>query len=292
MEKTKPKVAVVVGGGGLKSFAAIPLFSFLEQQHIDIDVLVGCSGGAVMSGLYAFGYTPGHIMEKILPSVIKSLFRPNYRALLAYANLPFGKMDRSSAFFSPKPLMNFAHKIFGDSSFSDLKVKTIFQATDFETGEGVCLDTGDLASAIYASSAIYPFLPPIQRDGKWLFDGLYSAPVPILTAIRQNPDIVIVLDFLEKLKENPSGAMETMMHLSKLYAKTIIGYQMVLSVDLSPAEIIWMKVNFDHYLSIWDVAKFPLILDAGEKALEHIKPELLKLFQHFENRSTPESEPS
>jgi len=278
MENDKPSVVVVIGGGGLKSFAAIPLLSFLEQQQIDINLLVGCSGGSVASGLYAFGYSPDEIEKKILPSVRKSFFRPNYRALLAYANLPYGKMDRSSAFFSPKPLMKFARQIFGDATFADLKIKTVFQATDFETGESVCLDHGDLASAVYASSAIYPFLPPIKLDGRWMLDGLYSAPIPILQAIKQNPDLIIVVDFLEKLKENPTGPMETMMHLSKMYAKTIIANQNVLSVNLSSAEIIWMKVKFDHYLSIWDVDKFPLIHNAGQKALDSIKEELMNLF--------------
>lgn len=148
---------------------------------------------------------------------------------------------------------------------------------DFQTAEGCCIEKGDLASAIYASSAIFPFLPPNHREGRWLFDGVYSAPIPILLAVRRNPDIIIVLDFLEKLQENPQGHMESMMHLSKLYAKTIIGYQMALSVDLQYSEIIWMKVKFDRYLSFWDHGTIPAILAAGQAAMEKIKPELTSL---------------
>jgi len=281
LKSPKPKIAVVVGGGGLKPFSAVPLFRFLEDQKIGIDLLVGCSGGAIMSALYACGYTPEYVFDKILPLVSKSLFRPNYKAWMALGHLPFGKLNRNSALFRTQPLYRFARKWFDDTRLEDLRVKTIFQTTDFQTGEGIGLENGDLVTALFASSAIYPFLPPVKINDRWLFDGVYSAPVPVLQAVKRNPDIIIVLDFLENLQENPEGPLESMMHVSKMYAKTIIGYQNVLSVDLLNAEIIWMKVMFDHYLSIWDTEKFPLILEAGQKALENIRNELELLIAKY-----------
>lgn len=277
----KPRIAIVVGGGGLKPFAAIPLFRYLEDQKISIDLLVGCSGGSIVAALHACGYTPDDVYERIIPQVGKKLFRPNYRAWLGLGHLPFGRLNRTSALFKAQPLYKFARKWFGETRLENLKIKTVFQATDFQTGEGVGLEQGDLVSALFASSAIYPFLPPVHMDGRWLFDGVYSAPVPILQAVKRNPEIIIVLDFLEKLQENPEGPLESMLHVSKIYAKTIIGYQNFLSVDLLDAEILWMKVKFDHYLSIWESEKFPLILEAGQKALENIKGELTLLINRM-----------
>ncbi len=47
----RPKVGVVIGSGGLKALSAIALFEFLNEAQIDIDLLVGCSGGGLMADL-------------------------------------------------------------------------------------------------------------------------------------------------------------------------------------------------------------------------------------------------
>jgi len=56
LSKRKPRIGVVIGGGGLKCLAAVSLFEFLNEKDIDVDLLVGCSGGAIMAALYGAGY--------------------------------------------------------------------------------------------------------------------------------------------------------------------------------------------------------------------------------------------
>ncbi len=280
MIKPAHKVAVVVGGGGLKPFAAVPLFEFLKKMDIPIDLLVGCSGGSILSALHAMGFSGDEIIEKFVPLIRKSLFRKNWRAVLALSSLPFGKLDRTSALLLQKPVLEFAKSVFGNRQLEDLSPKTVFQVTDFQTGEGMGLERGNLATCVYASSAIFPFFPPVQINGRWLFDGVYSAPVPILQAVKRNADVIIVLDFLEKINENPSGVMDSMMHLSKLYAKTIMSNQMALSLNIHGAEIIYMKVKFEKYVSIWETDSFPVIFKAGHLALDRIKDDLLRAVGH------------
>jgi len=55
-DKARPKIGVVLGSGGIKALASIPLFDFLYDAGIDIDLLVGCSGGGVIAGLRGAGY--------------------------------------------------------------------------------------------------------------------------------------------------------------------------------------------------------------------------------------------
>ena len=59
----KFKVGLVVGAGGLKAAAAIGLFKVLLEHDIDIDIVVGCSGGSIVGALIASGLDPDAITE-------------------------------------------------------------------------------------------------------------------------------------------------------------------------------------------------------------------------------------
>jgi len=278
-----PKVAVVLGGGGIKPYSAIPLIRFLESEKIPVHLLVGCSGGSIMVSLWASGYTPDQMLYEIAPRLSKSTFKANWKAFMSIANLPFGRLDKESALVHAGPIQKFLKGIWGDMRLEDLKTKTVLQVTDFQTGEGIGLDSGVLADCVYASSAIFPLLPPIKIGDRYLFDGAYTAPVPILQAIKHDVDIIIMVDFLEKVQKDPQGIFENLMHTGKLNAKTITANQMALSLDLHRAEIVYMKVEFEKFISFWEIEKFPSILEAGEKAVAKIRDEFLFFYQQISN---------
>lgn len=112
-----------------------------------------------------------------------------------------------------------------------------------------------------------------------MFDGGFSAPVPVLQTIKYGADIVIVVDFMEKIQPDPKGAYQTMMHVSNLLAKTIISQQMALSIALHNAEIFYIKVPFETDISIWQTERIPEILEAGQLAIDRSKEELEFLLQ-------------
>lgn len=218
MSKNVPKVAVVLGGGG------------------------------IMAALWASGYTPEQMLKEVAPRLKRSTFKANWRAFMAMGNLPFGRMDKESALIHSGPIRKFMKELWGDTRLEDLKTKTVLQVTDFQTGEGIGLESGLLADCVYASSAIFPLLPPINIGQRWLFDGAFTAPIPILQTIKHKVDIIIVLDFLEKIQQDPKGIFDCLLHTGKLNAKTITATQMALSIDLHHAEIIYMKVEFEKLI--------------------------------------------
>ena len=277
----EPKVALVLGGGGIKPYSIIPLLKFLDSQSIKLNLVVGCSGGAIMSALLASGYSTGEIVNRIVPSLKKNLFKTDFRALASIARLPFSRMDKEKAFIKAAPIRKFFRELFGNRRLEDLRLKTILQATDFESGEGVGLETGDLADSVYASSAIFPLLPALKMGERWLFDGGFSAPVPVLQAVKNSPDIIIVADFQEKLNPNPRGYFEAALHTGKTYTKTITSAQNCLSIDLHEGEMIYVKVLFEKYISIWEIDKLPAILEAGEVAMEKAKGEIMLAWDHY-----------
>ena len=65
MKWTGKKVALVLGGGGVRGFSHIGVLKVLEEEGIGIDLIVGTSAGALIGGAYASGQTPGDIQAKI-----------------------------------------------------------------------------------------------------------------------------------------------------------------------------------------------------------------------------------
>jgi NTE family protein len=279
MVQSQPKIAVVLGGGGIKPYSAIPLIRFLEKHEIPVEILVGCSGGSIMVSLWASGYSPDRMLKEVAPRVNKSTFKPNWRAAMGVAGLPYGNLGKTSALVHAGPIRKLFHEIWGETRLEDLPVKTILQVTDFTTGEGFGLESGLLADCVYASSAIYPLLPAIQINDRWLYDGGFTAPVPILQAVKHNADIIIAVDFLEKFNQDPKGIFDNLMHTGKQSAKALSASQVALTLNLHHAEIIYMKVEFEKFISFWEIEKFPEIMEAGEKALSKVSGEILDLYR-------------
>jgi len=202
----KPKIGVVIGGGGLKCLSAVCLFEFLNEAKIDIDLMVGCSGGAIMAALYGAGYNSAQMRDAITQSLNKKLFsKLDLRSLAGIAGLPFGRFDKSSGILNSGPIRQMYHRIFGDLKLEDLKPETIMQTTDYQTGDSVILQKGLVADAVYASGVWFPILPPINIDGRWFIDGSYNSHVPVMEAVKRNMDIIIVMMFEEKLDPDPRG---------------------------------------------------------------------------------------
>lgn len=64
-EQSRPKVGVVLSGGGAKGAAHIGILKYLEEQGIPIDCIVGTSMGSIIGGLYAMGYSPDEMADII-----------------------------------------------------------------------------------------------------------------------------------------------------------------------------------------------------------------------------------
>ena len=61
----KPKLALVLSGGGAKGLAHIPIIQELDRRGIVPDLVIGTSAGALVGGLYAAGYS-GDELETIV----------------------------------------------------------------------------------------------------------------------------------------------------------------------------------------------------------------------------------
>src|SRR5215510_15822891 len=99
---SRPKVGVVLGSGGIKAFAGIPLFEFLDRAGITIDLLAGCSGGSVICGFIGAGIAPAASRDLAFELLDRRLFeRINYSAVLGIASPRLGRFDKTSGILKP-----------------------------------------------------------------------------------------------------------------------------------------------------------------------------------------------
>jgi NTE family protein len=283
-----PKVALVLGTGGIKAMAGLALFDFLDEQKIPVDLMVGCSGGALTCAAIGMGLRPAEIRDLGMQRLHKGLFtKLNYRSLLGIFNSHLGTFDKTSGVLNPREWRNALHEFFGDKKLEQLRPRTLLQTTDIDTGEGVVLTRGPLADAVYASCAFFPAFPPIKIDGRYLGDGIYSAPVPVMEAIKRKMDVIIALDFKEKVRAEPKGFFSSFYRHIDNTMRTLTRSQMFLSFSLHHHEIVIVEVDFEHTINPWDVQELPAIVEAGKKAIEAHKTTILSAITGFTKSKPP-----
>ncbi|WP_352423556.1 patatin-like phospholipase family protein [Proteiniphilum sp.] len=212
-KKDRPKVGVVLSGGGAKGFAHIGALKVLEEMGIPIDYIAGTSMGAIVGGLYAIGYNT-HTID----SLIK---RQDWSHLLSdetyREHLPASLKDNPEFIFSlpyevkikerkgqvrlpPGVIMGqnlyslFSNLTIGyqDSmDFNDLPIPFACVAADTRTASEVVLREGILPEAIRASMAIPGMFAPVEKDSLLLIDGGLINNYPVDVVREMGADIVI-----------------------------------------------------------------------------------------------------
>jgi NTE family protein len=282
-KEKRPTVAVVVGSGGIKTFAAIAMYELLDELGVVPDLLIGCSGGAIMTAMRATGRSPAE-MYKLIPELLsRDLFsKIDYRVLLGIPKLPFGRYDFSCGIIKPDGIQAIHRRLFGDKRLEELNPPTLLQVTDYHTGQGFVLERGSLADAVYASGASYPALPPTQIDGRWLVDGGFSSPCPVLEAVKRGIDIIIAVSIETKLDVEPKSYMDMFNYGQSLCANNLIRNQMATAINLHHYEIIQANMRFGSPIEFWDIDKVPFILEVGKKVARAKKDEILSAIQNFD----------
>jgi NTE family protein len=171
--------------------------------------------------------------------------------------------------------------MYGDQKMEDLQIPTIFQATDLLSGDPVLLTSGLVRETVYASGAMFPILPPICLEDKWLIDGAYTSPLPTIKAVMEGMDVIIAMTNEEVTTQESKGFVHYFMRCMQYSTNWLQRNQAALSIDLHHHEIVFIDVVFDRFIGLRAVHRIPEILEAGKKAVEGKKAEILKAIDSF-----------
>ena len=209
----RPRIGLVLSGGGARGTAHIGVLKVLEQMHVPIDAIAGTSMGAVVGGLYASGLSARDI-EKIMTSINwQDAFRdrpPREDLTLRrkqedesfLVRFPLGVHDKHIVL--PKGLIQgqkltqmlrrYTLPVARISNFDELPTPFRAVATDLESGDTVVMGSGDLTSAMRASLSAPGVFTPVEREGRLLVDGGVADNVPVDVARTMGVDVLIVVD--------------------------------------------------------------------------------------------------
>jgi NTE family protein len=178
---SRPKVGLVLGGGGVRGFAHVGVIRVLEREKIPIDFIVGTSVGSLVAAIYA-DKKNSFELEWIA-------FSLEERDLFDYTFI-----SPTQGFVRGDRLEDFIVKKLSAKEIQQLKMPFAAVATDIQEGEVVVLQSGSLARAVRASSAIPGMFIPVRHQGKLLVDGGVLNNVPVDVARKMGAEVVIAVD--------------------------------------------------------------------------------------------------
>lgn len=214
----RPRVAVVLSGGGAKGTAHIGALKVIEEAGVPIDMIVGTSMGSIIGGLYAIGYTTEQLDSIFMAQDWNTLLSDKaYRnALNLQAREQNSQYILSVPFFEkPQDLIsggvikgrNIGRMLwqltegYHDSiDFQKMPVPFACISQDLVTGEEIVFRNGVLPIAIRASMSIPGAFAPISMNGKLLIDGGIINNYPVDVARQMGADIVIGVDVQDPMK--------------------------------------------------------------------------------------------
>lgn len=212
-EKTsRPKIALVLSGGGAKGFAHIGVLKVLEEEGIPIDLIVGTSMGGVIGGIYSLGYNAAELeilvkslnWETTLSDDIPRAFLSKNDQQLKQRyifSLPINgnkKVSLPQGFIKGQNVINIFCGLAGntpaEADFSKFPIPFACVAIDLETGKEVVLKNGFLPTAMFSSMAIPIAFQSSDYNGQLLADGGVVNNFPTDVAKQMGADIIIGVD--------------------------------------------------------------------------------------------------
>ena len=298
-EHQRPKVGLVLSGGGAKGLAHIGVLKVLEEQGIKIDYIGGTSMGAIIGGLYASGYTATQLdsifksvdadalLQDYIPRNSKSFYEKRNDEIYAL-QLPFENFKIGSPVSLSKGMYNYnllnkllAHVRY-ENDFSKLDIPFLCVATDVVSGEAVVLEKGNLPQSILASGAFPSLYTPVEIGDRLLIDGGVVNNYPIEEIRKKGIDIIIGVDVQDGKKERKDikGVFDILMQIAN--------YGMYEGMeDKKNATDIYIKPDITNY-SVVTFDKGTEIIQKGVEAATQKIAELQKLSTNYKKEKLPD----
>jgi NTE family protein len=217
----RPKVGLVLGGGGAKGAAEVGVLKVIEKAGIPIDYIAGTSIGSIVGGLYAAGYTATELDTMFCRQEWLTLLTDRRNDL---GNEPYLVKDGVTYIFGFPIMGEIRESVIGgfgmmrgervekmvDSmarckgchEFESLRIPFRCVAADFRNAREIVLKSGTLSRAVRASMAIPGIFKPVNQDGMKLVDGGMMNNFPVDVVKKMGADIVIAID-LQQSEQKP-----------------------------------------------------------------------------------------
>ena len=208
----RPRVGLVLSGGGARGAAHIGVLKVLEELHVPIHFIAGTSMGSIVGAAYASGMSVPEMEAAIKAISTESLFSDNppradepmhskntdYVPLAAPEfGFPGGKLSSPKGIISGVALeaeLRNLVKLRGPRSFDKLPIPFRAVATSLNDGTMYVFERGELPTAMRASMSVPALVAPLNLDGQLLVDGGLVRNLPVDVARSMGADVIIAVN--------------------------------------------------------------------------------------------------
>lgn len=314
-EQKRPKVALVLCGGGAKGAAHVGALKVLEENNVPIDMIVGTSIGGLVGGMYAMGYSAQE-MEDVFDncdwnyimsdktSRKASLFEAKKSDSKFLLRVPFygfwkgedGKTLDSkdpinahlpAGFLSGQNAQNFINGFCGgyqDSiNFKNLPIPFACVAVSLVNGEEVVLTQGRLPQALRATMSIPGVFAPVYTKDDVLVDGGMVNNFPVDVARELGADIVIGVDI-----QNDLATVDDLKSINKVFGQLVglMGNDKYLE-NLKDVDIL-IKPDVSKYSTFsFNAQAVDSLMVNGYVAAKSVEPQLQELVKEIKSYGEP-----
>ncbi|PIW62253.1 MAG: patatin [Shewanella sp. CG12_big_fil_rev_8_21_14_0_65_47_15] len=278
----RPKIGLVLSGGGAKGAAHVGVLKILEEHHIPVDYIAGTSIGAYVAGMYSLGYSASEVEAIMMgvnwdsgysDTIPRNVLSYRDKQLRDRYNIPLnigyneGEVRAPSGLLRGQTMSQLLRQStdlvnqFGH--FNELAIPYRAVATDLETSLPVVLDQGSIVKAMQASATVPGALQPTQIDGKLLVDGGIANNMPVDVVKAMGADIIIAVDIGSPLvkKDKLDSTIAVLDQLSNFLTNASTEKQKLLLTDKD----VLIRPAIDA-LSTTDFTIMPQALTLGKEA--------------------------
>jgi NTE family protein len=277
----RPKVGLVMSGGGAKGWAYIGLLKVMQEVGLEVDYIAGSSAGSIVGGMYALGYHPDTMLRIIRSVNWDDLLTDKIdRKYINYEEKEFGdtyimdfpvrnkKVGLKSALYQGQIINMMLNRIYSPGyniyNFSDLPTPFLCIGTDLLTGQAILLDKGYLPMAIRSSMSIPAYFSPTLYDTIYMVDGGVVDNYPVKPVKDKGIDFIIGADVQSRKKKTIEdlGSMTSVLD-------QIIGFNRVAANEIGYEETD-LYIHFEMPYGMMDFGSYDSIIAIGERvAREH-----------------------
>jgi len=267
IEPPRSRIALVIGSGGVKCAAALGLQQALRDEGIEIDLVVGCSGGSLYAAAAALGWSIDETIDLTMRLWTRdTTSRPRRMALLRAAFPRLFGFATDFSFRDDRLLNARLASAFGTRTFADTRIPLYITATDFHDGSQVVLADGLLWEAMRASVAIPFVFAPWRVGGRLLMDGFLSDPLPVNVAIQERAGVILAMGFESPYLRRFTSPMRLGLQLTSVMTNNLLRSRFAFHNLTHFTEVIPILPEFAQPVGIFDTHRIPYVIEEGRRA--------------------------
>lgn len=273
----KPKLALVLGSGGVRSIAALGVVDVLWREGIAPDLIVGCSAGAMFGALISLGHSATeavNIATTLWTAEVTKEHR--WRAIPQMLWPRLSKFDADFSLRNDRLIRERLERAFGEARLEELTLPLRVTATDAVSGDAVVINKGRIVDALRASIAMPFMFAPHYIDGQRVIDGFISDPLPVSAA--QDAKAVLALGFDAPMPQRVNGPSRLLAQVTSSMTNNLMRARLA-SAEAAGMRLLRIEPTLERRIGLFDTEAMPYLVEQGRQATKAALPSIFKLLE-------------